>query len=129
MSKYNAAEFFMIRTPIISVNDYLHMFDESTEVATRLKEAFNTNVLREALSVASNDLLDAEARTDLGGSSKSSRQLLSSLIKYFIRISTRPTPFGLFSGISLGCFGDASDIVISDIDMHSKRARVDMEWI
>jgi len=105
------------------------MFDGSTQLITRLKDVFKSPILREALSVASNDLLEAVDKNNLDANSKSSKQILSSLIKYFIRLSTRPTPFGLFSGISIGQFGETSNITVSDQHKHTKRARPDMEWI
>jgi len=127
MIKYTASDFFMIRTPIFSINNYLHMFDNPSDSSSNLKKAFEDNTLKEALLVASNDLLEASAKEEL--SDKSSKQLHSSLIKYFIRLSTRPTPFGLFSGVSIGQFGDESSVIISDSHHHIKRTRPDMEWV
>jgi thiopeptide-type bacteriocin biosynthesis protein len=131
MIKYNANDFFMIRTPLLSTNDYLLMFDNVSEIDMKknLKDKFKEPFLNETLAVASNDLLEALDRTDITDSSKSSDQVTSSLIKYFIRLSTRPTPFGLFSGISMGEFDKESKIIISEKSQHTKRARVDMEWL
>jgi len=119
----------MIRTPLLSIDDYLNIFKNSPELATHLRDVFNTPELRESLAVASNDLLEAIDKNNLDIESKSSKQVLSSLLKYFIRLSTRPTPFGLFSGISIGRFGDESAITISDSHKHTKRVRLDMEWV
>ncbi|MCL2426862.1 MAG: lantibiotic dehydratase [Oscillospiraceae bacterium] len=130
MIKYNACDFFMTRIPLISVDGYLAMFDDvSSDSGMRLKNAFEDPVLKEALAVASDDLLNATINSDLEVKSKSSNQIRSSLTKYFIRLSTRPTPFGLFSGISVGQFGNASNITISDSRRNAKRVRPDMEWI
>jgi len=49
--------------------------------------------------------------------------------KCFIRLSSRPTPFGLFSGVSIGRFDEASNIQLSGPSQHTKRMRPDMEWI
>jgi len=120
----------MTRTPLISVDAYLAMFDDNLSASgIRLKNAFENPLLKEALTVASDDLLKATINSDLEAKSKSSIQIRSSLTKYFIRLSTRPTPFGLFSGISVGQFGYASNIIVSDLQQHTKRARPDMEWI
>ena len=132
MVKYNACNFFMIRTPLISVNSYTSMFDDPTQLNTRLKEAFNNPLLREALAVSSEDLLKALDKlndNDLSVRTKATEQIRSSLIRYFIRLSTRPTPFGLFSGISMGQFSDVSNITISEPCQNTKRARPDMEWV
>ena len=129
MIKYTVSDFFMIRTPIIAVDDYLCMFNDISELDIRLKEAFESDVLKEALTVASMDLLEANSKNELSVTSKSSEQLRSSLVKYFIRLSTRPTPFGLFSGISIGKFGKTSNVTVSKLHMHTKRARLDTEWL
>ena len=129
LAKYTPCDYFMVRTPLLSINDYENMFSELETINERLIDSFNSPLLRESIIVASRDLVDALERVDLTKPSKSLEQLKSSLIKYFIRLSTRPTPFGLFSGISIGRFGELSKIMISDSSQHIKRARPDMEWI
>ena len=129
MLKYNACNFFVTRTPILSVNDYLNIFSDPALLNTNLQNAFNDPVLQEALLVASKDLYLAHGKNDITAQSKSAEQIRSSLIKYFIRLSTRPTPFGLFSGISIGRFGSVSGITVASPQHHTKRARPDMEWV
>jgi thiopeptide-type bacteriocin biosynthesis protein len=98
-----------------------------------LIETFANPILREALIVSSKDLYEAVVKENLSKESKGTSQIQSSLIKYFIRLSTRPTPFGLFSGVAMGRFdevcGDESDIIVSSPELHTKRARPDMEWV
>ena len=131
MTKYNAHDFFMIRTPLFSVEDYINMFEGSSQLTAHLSNIFKSPILSEALVAATPDLLEALDRSNIESNSnaKSSKQILSSLIKYFIRLSTRPTPFGLFSGIAIGRFGNESNITIDDTSQHTKRARPDMEWV
>jgi len=105
------------------------MFNDSPHLVTDIENAFTSSELSEALEFASNDLSQTIKKRTLHDNTKSSRQAFSSLMKYFIRLSTRPTPFGLFSGIAIGQFGNKSHITISDIHQHAKRARPDMEWI
>jgi len=94
-----------------------------------LKDAFESPLLQEALAIASKDLFDVSTKNDLDGTTKSSNQICLSFIKYFIRLSTRSTPFGLFSGFSIGQFGDVTNITVSVSHQHIKRARPDMEWV
>lgn len=93
-------DIYVYRT-IEGIREYIGMFDDSLRLNERIKKAFNGPILREILAIASKDLLEATDKGDLNANSKSSEQILSSLIKYFIRLSTRPTPFGLFSGMGL----------------------------
>jgi len=132
MTKYCASDYFMIRTPLLSLVDYFDMFSTADGLDNRINDLFNEPLVKEALLVASKDLSEALAKNIGTKATKSSEQLMSSLIKYFIRLSTRPTPFGLFSGISVGKFGESTNITISNPSnpsQHSKRARPDMEWL
>jgi len=134
MIKYKACDFFMIRTPLLPIDDYLSAFRDQPEMSENLDRAFKNPILREALIVASKDLYEATEKVNLGDESKSANQIQSSLLKYFIRLSTRPTPFGLFSGIAMGKFDEISEqkmsnIVVSPPELHTKRARPDMEWV
>jgi len=119
----------MTRIPLFSINDYLNLFDDKPQLDECLKKAFSNSVLKEALAVASKDLHAAIDNNKFDSDSKSADQIRSSLIKYFIRLSTRPTPFGLFSGISIGQFGEETNITVSESHNHTKRTRPDMEWV
>jgi len=131
MVRYKTSDFFMTRIPLMSVNDYLSLLDDQSQsrLGDCLKEAFYNPVLMEALAVASKDLHEAIDSSKSDGDSKSAEQIRSSLTRYYIRLSTRPTPFGLFSGISIGQFGDETNITVSESHHHTKRARPDMEWV
>jgi lantibiotic biosynthesis protein len=56
------------------------------------------------------------------------KKLLFSLAKYHLRMSSRCTPFGLFSGCSVASWGDNNSIVIDDqkLDRHT---RFDMHYL
>jgi len=129
MIKYDAGDFFMVRTPLLSIEDYFALFEDSSRLNVSLKSFFDTTVAKEALVVASKDLYEAYLKNDLNVETKASEKLRLALTKYSIRMSTRPTPFGLFSGVSIGQFGDRTNISISNSKHHTKRARADMEWV
>lgn len=129
--EYKACEFFVSRIPLLPVESYLDIFESrnDNEVREKLFSLFKSPVLEESLAVASTDCHRALLRVDCTGGTKATEQMLSTLIKYYIRLTTRPTPYGLFSGVSIGSFGGKSDIVVSNIDQNTKRARVDTEWL
>ena len=126
-SKYEVSDYFMIRTPLLSIDNYFKMFT-NPNLDQSLIVQFNNPHVKEALAIASTDLLEAFEKIDLGCDSKAAKQMRSSLIKYFIRLSTRPTPFGLFSAVSMGTFSEKNDIRL-DTKNFIKVARPDMEWI
>lgn len=128
---YKACDFYVARTPLLPIEDYFRIFESgdpakiSSELFTRFKDPF----LEETLAVSSRESYEALHRLEDPGKSRASDQMLSTLLKYYIRLTTRPTPYGLFSGVSLGTFGEENHLVLSDADQHVKRARVDMEWL
>src|SRR5947209_1616781 len=67
--------------------------------------------IRWALVVGSNALLDDLERSS--SSSKDAARLKGKLLRFLIRMSTRPTPFGLFAGVALGRWGQETDLVLA----------------
>ena len=82
-------------------------------------------LVRTALAVASPDLLEQlERQARAAGPERGAGKLL----RYLIRMSTRPTPFGLFAGVGLAQFGGTTDLQIS-ASRPRTRMRPDMAWL
>jgi thiopeptide-type bacteriocin biosynthesis protein len=79
--------------------------------------------VRAAVSLASTDLAAALARTHPGH--PDALRLRSKLLRYVIRMSTRPTPFGLFAGVAVAEWGEATDLAIAPGTPRT-RTRLDM---
>ena len=101
---YCACDFYMLRTPMLSINDYFETFKNQT-CLDGLSKVFSNFFLQEALLISSK-ALSSELSRAMERPTSNADGLMSSLIKYYIRITTRPTPFGMFSGISIGKFGN-----------------------
>lgn len=67
----------------------------------KLRHLFQNEQLKEALFLAS-PAFSVEVEKWLEYKKESSPKMITSLLKYAIRMSTRSTPFGLFAGVSLG---------------------------
>lgn len=128
---YKACDFYVVRTPLLPIEDYFRVFESGgqTKISSELFARFKNPFLEEVLAVASRESYQALQRLGDPDKSRASDQMLSTLLKYYIRLTTRPTPYGLFSGVSLGTFGEENRLVLADADQHVKRARVDMEWL
>ena len=82
--------------------------------------------VRAAIGVASADLAAALARTRPGD--PKARRVRSKLLRYLIRMSTRPTPYGLFAGVGLVGWGTETDLALAR-ESPLTRTRPDMEWL
>lgn len=129
--EYRVGNCFVSRTPLLSIEDYGCVFneDDSQHMASNLLNKFRDPFLLETLAVTSYELYEELLKVKNMESHHYSEHFLSTLIKYYIRLTTRPTPYGLFAGVSLGNFGDKTDMCITDAACHKKNARVDMEWL
>ncbi|MGG4220333.1 lantibiotic dehydratase [Paenibacillus jamilae] len=140
---FSACDFFLIRTPLLPLERYFQVFSGQDldnqltveEITRRIKLVSQEAVVQEAISLASPSLMqflhylhDDNAPNDKGELQKFEKTL-NSFYRYFIRMTTRTTPFGLFSGVGQGICGDAAHLDIGAYHQHLKRARPDMEWI
>lgn len=130
-----ATDYYLARMPLFSVETYKKLFStvdgfEQAIEATLLdmKRMAQNPVIREAVAVASPSLYHSLEWLDTK-SGKKKEQVLQSFVKYLIRMSTRPVPYGLFAGVTLGVFEDKQDIQMSERQVHKKRSRPDMEWL
>lgn len=113
---YQPLEHVVVRAPLLPVRRYLELTHP-----VRLDP-----LERKAISVASEALagaLDREPRDR-----KAERTLRSSVLRYLIRMSTRPTPFGLFGGIAIGQWGERTDLRVAP-GVRPTRTRLDTGWL
>lgn len=119
---YNAASFFLLRIPTWSI-DKFGCSTSDFPYKSPLEIYFENEQLREAIAIASPSLYQALKKGDL----KNLSQEAKSLSHYISRMMMRPTPFGLFSSVSLGKWREINNIYF-DQQLLRKRTRLDMEW-
>ncbi|HEX4814516.1 MAG TPA: lantibiotic dehydratase [Nonomuraea sp.] len=51
------------------------------------------------------------------------------LLRYLTRMSTRPTPLGLFAGVTIGAFGARTTAVLDDDPVRATVTRADRGWL
>jgi len=95
----------------------------------RLREHLADAAVREALFVASPSLSErVEAwRRDPDGDA--GRAVEPPLVRYFARMATRPTPFGLFAGVSLAHRAGSTRLCVSPRAAWLRRTRLDMQYL
>ncbi|MFB9903868.1 lantibiotic dehydratase [Allokutzneria oryzae] len=125
---YRAARFFMLRTPTLPASEFLALTGGPPEdTRQRLRELAEVPRVRQALHVASSSLTAGLAH--LGSDSKKSARAYSSLLRYLTRMSTRPTPYGLFSGVGVGRFAERTTLTLAADPVARTRTRADLGWL
>ncbi|MBL0741374.1 lantibiotic dehydratase [Chryseolinea lacunae] len=114
--------YFILRTPLFPYHtaDLLDI--------DALKSKFSDPMVKEALYLASSALyakLDPFLQSAL--SEGEMKRVAFSLQKYLLRLSCRPTPFGLFSGITKGIWSDTPQTILpASIKRHT---RLDTDFV
>lgn len=113
---FEVLDLFLVRIPLLPIESYIQNF-----------EANNVdNKINEAICVASMNLgkklLNEKKPYD-------DEMVNSSKLKYSIRMSTRATPFGIFSAVSYGRFGQSTKISFNGDTDRRKKSRPDMAWL
>lgn len=97
-------------------------------LSTTIRTLFQDKQVQEALFLGS-PTLHRRCLEWLNGevsNIKEERKLMHSLLRYYLRMSTRCTPFGLFAACSLGRWGKEGDLVLSEKTFRS--TRLDMHY-
>lgn len=129
---YKELNTFMIRTPSFSVDKYFDFFGkhiEDKDIEEYVLKICKDPIFRESILIGSKNLYDSLIEFCNGKEMKKYDYFIQSIYKYLIRMSTRPTPFGLFSGIEFGKYTDGKTSITYKDNKFKKFARPDLEWI
>jgi thiopeptide-type bacteriocin biosynthesis protein len=130
-------DFFMFRIPILPI-EFFKAICFVKENKDNLSEDFYNMIttlsqnpsIRETIAIASKSLFNSVEKIKKIKNSKKRETTIINFLKYLIRMSTRPTPFGLFAGITTGNFVNTeTNITILTVDNFEKKVKPDMEWI
>lgn len=106
---YQFFDQYIFRTSLFSLNDFLEKTDCDYISDDKLINICYNPVYQEAIYLASPYLyreIEMWMESGINSPPKKTEKLRQSIIKYYNRMSTRSTPFGLFAGVGLGSFGD-----------------------
>ncbi|MEU7860447.1 lantibiotic dehydratase [Nonomuraea sp. NPDC049141] len=122
---YRPLDWLVVRTPLLPVEDYLALGEGPPDCVRGTALPADARI-RRALLVGGGDLPRALARSfkDDRAGRKSARKLR----RYLTRMSTRPTPYGLFAGVGLGAWGERTGLTLT-ADQPRIHTRPDMEWL
>lgn len=143
------APFFVFRTPLLPFNafqswgdgltapgasiDHLQsaLSEDRQVLRARLRAQIELPIVREALFLASPDLVRALPNWLETPDSEKGLRVERSLVKYFSRMCARPTPFGLFAGCSTGRVapGENASLCIENASGYIRHTRPDMDYL
>jgi thiopeptide-type bacteriocin biosynthesis protein len=115
----------MVRAPLFPVEAYHELSAQAAERPSAMLSAEHP-LAQLAIGVSSPTLLEEIERPTL--SQRERRRRDYTLLRYLIRMSTRPTPYGLFAGVALGRLGETTNLSIAN-PQASLVARLDMGWL
>jgi thiopeptide-type bacteriocin biosynthesis protein len=140
------ASFFTLRTPVLPFDEILRWSSGTTAawaspedldralqadrvvLRARLREALSRPHVKEAIFVASPDLASRlDAWDDEDG--PKSRAIEAALVRYFMRMAGRATPFGLFAGCSVGRLGPDTRLAVEGRQASVRHTRLDMAYL
>lgn len=99
--------------------------------ANEVELACKDPIFREKISIASPalvEMMDIYMKTPEQLSDKKLIGLNISIMKYLARSKERTTPFGLFSGVGIGCFSENEKFPYLKVK-NEKKINVDSEWL
>lgn len=127
---YQFFENYVIRTPLYSYKNFKEVTDKENFSDERLREICLDSIFQEAIYLASPNL-HQELNQWLYSEKELSQNLKNTIIKYYSRISTRCTPFGLFSGVSSGKFikENINQNILNDVQTPIRDTKFDMHFL
>ena len=129
---------FLLRTALYSIDEAFAWGEGLSAVASpddpgalqrdrallrdRLRAFYERAEVQEALYLAS-PKLSRRARAFLDGADDV--KVERPLIRYFLRMCTRPTPFGTFAGSGIGRLGSETRLRVGPVSQNARRTRLD----
>jgi hypothetical protein len=96
-SLYEFLDWVLVRAPLLPVERYLALAERSTDEQAPYARLPEDPYICAALAVGSGNLFETLGKADTSG--EDDRGAAGKLLRYLIRMSTRPTPYGLFAGV------------------------------
>jgi lantibiotic biosynthesis protein len=121
---FHPAPFFLVRSPIWPIEIMEKICSQEKWEEAILQLYYENGLFREAVAIASPPLYQSLQKSPLKEPLKTSR----SLLRYLMRMSTRATPFGLFSYVAFGEWSEKTEVSFDPVKLY-KKVRPDMEWV
>ncbi len=129
-SSVKPADFFILRTAAQSVQALRDWQGEDRQtLIDQLKDWLSQDDVKEALYIASPSLVDRIHYWHKDPDSKQGKKVEAALVKYFTRMTSRSTPFGLFAGLGCGKISETSHLDLDESTKIQRNSRIDMGFL
>lgn len=144
LGDYSDSDFVVLRTPLLpfdelvgwsrgdiddAPSDTRSLSAERQLLRSHLRELLQRPHVREAIFLASPSL-DGHVEDWLNDpESPRGADYERALVRYAFRMAGRPTPFGLFAGVSTGRIGDVTYLSLEGRDGYRRHTRIDAEYL
>lgn len=128
---YKYLQNIILRTPFFPMADIRRLASKENLDQNTLKEVCKNPAVQEALFLAS-PAFYREAMKWMDGklpNQKEEDKAMQGVYRYFARMCTRCTPFGLFAGITTGSVGERTEIELSAHEQDNLHIRLDMNYV
>jgi hypothetical protein len=122
---------FVLRSPLFPFDFIKELVSGKNITEEQILEVCQKPEVDEAIFLASPDL-HAQLHERLKGSlpdKKKVKRLHYALMRYILRMSTRPTPFGLFAGFNVGQWDKETNIELPPREKYTRHTRLDMNYL
>lgn len=131
MLAYTPFSTFVLRTPFFPLENVRLLTSKADLDENALKEVCKNPAVQEALFLAS-PAFYREAMKWIEGklpNQKEEEKAMQGVYRYFARMCTRCTPFGLFAGITTGSVSERTEIEMSAHEKDNLHIRLDMNFV
>jgi thiopeptide-type bacteriocin biosynthesis protein len=124
---YEVYDRVMVRSPCLPLDE----FDKLDDAEKHLRSLLDTPYFQLAIHLASPELLykALQWRDQKVTDAKESEKIFLSILRYWLRMCARSTPFGLFAGCYLANVGTFNKIVLDPMVRRRSVSRLDMNHI
>jgi lantibiotic biosynthesis protein len=121
-------DIFVLRTPTLPINNIL---SNASNLIVHYTHLLADDFFKEAIYTASPELYQQAIKWLKGEITdpRKVQKLMLSLHRYYLRMCSRCTPYGLFAGFAIGTIGNSTALQIGHHNQHTKYSRLDMNYM
>jgi lantibiotic biosynthesis protein len=141
---YRNFGFFVLRTPLLPLDELQEWSEGATraeysteetiaedraKLSQRLKATAARKDIADSIWVASPALFESLSEWFQNPESERGKRAERSFVRYFQRMCSRPTPFGLFAGCSTGSIAEKTNTQLGNRAEYHRCTRLDMNYL